>query len=215
MKTLESLAQTVENVKVEVVKDAVLDVIEKGVRKFIRIMLEIYPFGPIEDVNIPRGRKGGFVPKVIDRFKASRLNKTIKKEITAWLNRPINKKFSYLFIDGIFLKIRRKIISKEAILCAVGITESGEKQHCLFHKMSNLRAKCPRSEWPLIKAKIHKIYFALNERDARENARAFIKKYKDIFPRLVDCIKKDLDSCIAYMKHLFRRWKHTCLPTGR
>ncbi|RKX66470.1 MAG: hypothetical protein DRP41_01815, partial [Thermodesulfobacteriota bacterium] len=38
-----------------------------------------------------------------------------------------------------------------------------DHQHCLFHKMSNLRAKCPRSEWPLIKAKIHKIYFALNE----------------------------------------------------
>jgi len=70
MKTLESLAQTVEDIKVEVVKDAVLDVIEKGVRKFIRTMLEIYPFGPIEDVNIPRGRKGGFVPTVIDRFKA-------------------------------------------------------------------------------------------------------------------------------------------------
>jgi len=74
--------------------------------------------------------------------------------------------------------------------------------------MSNLRAKCPRSEWPIIKAKIHKIYFTLNERDARENARAFIKEYKNIFPRLVDCIKKDLDSCIAYMKHPFKRWKH-------
>ena len=94
----------------------------------------------------------------ISKTEASRLNKTIKEEITAWLNRPIKKKFSHLFIDGIFLKISRKIISKEAILCAVGITESGEKQHCLFHKMSNLRAKCPRSEWPLIKAKIHKIY---------------------------------------------------------
>ena len=47
--------------------------------------------------------------------------------------------------------------------------------------MSNLRTKCPRSEWPLIKAKIHKIYFALNERDARENARAFIKLYFDTF----------------------------------
>jgi len=348
MKTLESLAQTVEDVKTEVVKDVfkrktinteeLLDVIEEGIRKFIRTMLEIYakdeflryigarpyertdkrkdyrngslhktiltPFGPIEDVNIPRGRKGGFVPKVIERFKAfkikiakivvemftlgistrkikritkiiagneiskteaSRLNQSIKSEIAAWLNRPINKKFSYLFIDGIFLKIRRKIISKEAILCAVGITESGQKeflgflpggresrqaweqflthlvrrgldpravkliisdgcpgmiraiktifpysdhQHCLFHKMFNLRAKCPRSEWPLIKAKIHKIYFALNERDARENAKAFIKEHKDIFPKLVDCIKKDLDSCIAYMKHPFRRWKH-------
>ena len=29
------------------------------------------PFGLIEDVNIPRGRKGGFVPKVIERFKTS------------------------------------------------------------------------------------------------------------------------------------------------
>jgi len=26
----------------------------------------------VEDVNIPKGRKGGFVPKVIDRFKAFR-----------------------------------------------------------------------------------------------------------------------------------------------
>jgi len=67
------------------------------------------------------------------------------------------------------------------------------------------KAKCPSSEWPLIQAKI---YSALNERDARENARAFIKEYKDIFPRLIDCIKKDLDSCIAYMKRLFRRWGH-------
>ena len=52
MKTLESLAQKEEDVKIEVVKDVfkrktidtqeLLDVIEKGVRKFIRTMLEIY-----------------------------------------------------------------------------------------------------------------------------------------------------------------------------
>ena len=349
MKNTENLAQAVEDVKIEVIKNVfkktegansedLSDVIEEGVRKFVRTMLEMYtkdeflryigakpyerskkrkdyrngslsrsistPFGIIEDVTIPRGRKGGFVPKVIERFEAfktkiakivvemftlgistrkikrvtklvigkeikkteaSRLNQSIKAKITAWLNRPINKKFSYVFIDGVFLKIRRKIISKEAILCAVGMTESGEKeflgflpggresreaweeflthlarrgldprvvklvisdgcpgmikainsifpysdhQRCLFHKMSNLRAKCPRSEWPLIKAKIHKIYFSLSEREARANAKAFINEYKDVFPRLVDCIKKDLDSCIAYMKHPFKRWKH-------
>ena len=349
MENTESLAQAVDDVKVEVIKDVFKkaqgansedfsDVIEKGVRKFVRTMLEIYtkdeflryigarpyertqerkdyrngslsrsistPFGIIEDVTIPRGRKGGFVPKVLERFKvfktkvakivvemftlgistrkikrvtklvvgkeiekteASRLNQSIKAEITAWLNRPINKKFTYLFIDGIFLKIRRKIISKEAILCAVGMTESGEKeflgfipggresreaweqflthllrrgldpraiklvisdgcpamikaintifpysdhQRCLFHKMSNLRAKCPRSEWPLIKAKIHKIYFALSEAEARATAKAFIEEYQDVFPKLVECIKKDLNSCLAYMKHPLRRWKH-------
>jgi len=84
----------------------------------------------------------------------------------------------------------------------VGIAESGEKQHCVFHKMSNLRAKW--SEWPLIKAKIHKIYFALNERDARENARAFMKEYKDIFARLVQrpCFHRAMavmDRCIQFL----------------
>jgi len=31
---------------------------------------------------------------------------------------------------------------------------------------------------------------------------------KAALPILVDCIKKDLDNCIAYMKHPFRRWRH-------
>ena len=211
MKNTENLAQAVEDVKIEVIKNVfkktegansedLSDVIEEGVRKFVRTMLEMYtkdeflryigakpyerskkrkdyrngslsrsistPFGIIEDVTIPRGRKGGFVPKVIERFEAfktkiakivvemftlgistrkikrvtklvigkeikkteaSRLNQSIKAKITAWLNRPINKKFSYVFIDGVFLKIRRKIISKEAILCAVGMTDSGKR----------------------------------------------------------------------------------------
>ena len=125
-------------------------------KKIAKIVVEMFTLG-ISTRKIKRITKI-IAGNGISKTEASRLNKTIKEEITAWLNRPIKKKFSHLFIDGIFLKISRKIISKEAILCAVGITESGEKQHCLFHKMSNLRVKCPRSEWPLIKAKIHKIY---------------------------------------------------------
>ena len=105
---------------------------EKTIRNGSLHKTILTPFGLIEDVNIPRGRKGGFVPKVIERFKtfktkiakivvemftlgistrkikkitkiiagngiskteASRLNKTIKGEITVWLNRPIKKKF--------------------------------------------------------------------------------------------------------------------------
>ena len=108
-------------------------------------------------------------------------------------------------VKDVKVEIIKDVFKKENTANAEELLDAIEEVSCLFHKMSNLRAKCPRSEWPLIKAKIHKIYFALKERDARENARAFIKEYKDIFPRLVDCIKKDLDSCIAYMKHPFRR----------
>lgn len=231
--------------------------------KIARPIVEMFTLG-ISTRKIKRVTKL-LIGKGVSKSEVSRLNKTIASEIITWLNRPIKKKFVYLFIDGIFLKIRRKIISKEAILCAVGMTESGEReflgflpggresreaweeflthlvkrgldprvlqlvisdgcpgmikaiktifpysdrQHCLFHKMSNLRAKCPRSEWPLIKAKINKIYFALNENKARTNAKVFTREYKDIFPRLIECINKDLDSCIAYMKHPFKRWKH-------
>ena len=97
MQTKENLSQTVKDVKVEIIKEELLDAIEEGVRKFVRTTLEVYakegflryigarlyehtekrkdyrngslhktlliPFGLIEDVNIPRGRKGGFVPK--------------------------------------------------------------------------------------------------------------------------------------------------------
>jgi len=31
---------------------------------------------------------------------------------------------------------------------------------------------------------------------------------KAALPISVDCIKKDLENCIAYMKHPFRRWRH-------
>ena len=44
----------------------------------------------------------------ISKTEASRLNKTIKGEITVWLNRPIKKKFSFLFIDGVFFKNKKK-----------------------------------------------------------------------------------------------------------
>jgi putative transposase len=197
--------------------------------------------------------------------EVSRMNKSIKKELIRWLNRPITKKFAYLFIDGVYFKVRRKRISKEAALCAVGITENGEREHlgfiqghresqkaweslltqlvrrglkpndvlmvtsdgcpgitaairtvlpysehqrCLFHKMANLKAKCPKSEWPLIKAKLDRIYYAPNLMEARAQFEGFSQEYKAIFPALLDCLEKDLDACLVYMSHPANRWKH-------
>jgi putative transposase len=197
--------------------------------------------------------------------EVSRMNKRVKKELIQWLNRPITKKFAYLIIDGVYFKVRRKRISREAALCAVGITEKGEREHlgfiqghresqkaweslltqlvrrglnpndvlmvtsdgcpgitaairtvlpysgyqrCLFHKMANLKAKCPKSEWPLIKAKLDRIYYAPNLMEARAQAEGFSQKYRVILPALVECLEKDLDACLAYMNHPANRWKH-------
>jgi putative transposase len=83
-----------------------------------------------------------------------------------------------------------------------------DHQRCLFHKMANLRAKCPKTEWPLIKAKLDRLYYAPNSMEARTQADLFIQEYRSIYPALVDCLEKDLDACIAYMNHPPNRWKH-------
>jgi putative transposase len=197
--------------------------------------------------------------------EVSRMNKRVKKELIRWLNRPITKKFAYLFIDGVYFKVRRKRISREAALCAVGITEKGEREHlgfiqghresqqaweflltqlvrrgldpkdvlmvtsdgcpgiigaiktilpytkhqrCLFHKMANLKAKCPKSEWSLIKAKLDRIYYAPNLMEAKAQAEVFFQEYTAVFPALVECLEKDVDACLAYMSHPANRWKH-------
>jgi len=197
--------------------------------------------------------------------EVSRMNKSVKKELIRWLNRPITQKFAYLVIDGAYFKVRRKRISREAALCAVGITERGQKEHlgfiqghresqqaweflltqlvrrgldpkgvlmvssdgcpgitaairtvlpysehqrCLFHKMANLKAKCPKSEWSLLKARLDRIYYAPNLMEAKAQAESFIHEYRVILPALVECLQKDLDACLAYMGHPANRWKH-------
>jgi putative transposase len=201
----------------------------------------------------------------ISASEVTRMNKAVKRELIRWLNRPITKRIAYLIIDGAYFKVRRKRIGREAVLCAVGITEQGEREHlgfiqghresqetwefllthlmrrgldpkgvvmvisdgcpgiigairtvlpysehqrCLFHKMGNLKAKCPKSEWPLVKAKLHKVYYALNSMEARAQAEIFSQEYKNTLPALVACLEKDLDTCLAYMNHPPNRWKH-------
>ncbi|HEC31786.1 MAG TPA: IS256 family transposase [Deltaproteobacteria bacterium] len=201
----------------------------------------------------------------VSAAEVSRMNKHVKKELIRWLNRPITKDIAYLIIDGAYFKVRRKRVGTEAALCAVGITEDGQReylgfiqgqresreawefllthlvrrglnpkkvlmvvsdgcpgilaairtifpysdhQRCLFHKMGNLQAKCPKTEWPLIKAKLRKIYYAPNSLEAKAQAQMFIEEYCEVYPALVKCLQKDFDACIAYMNHPPIRWKH-------
>ncbi len=59
--------------------------------------------------------------------KVSEFNKALKEEFLSYFNRPIEEPIRYLFLDAINLKLRRNWISKEALLCAIGITEGRKK----------------------------------------------------------------------------------------
>ena len=61
-----------------------------------------------------------------------RMSINVKSELSRSLNRPIAKKFAYLLIDGVYFKVGRKRVSREAALCAAGIMERGKREHLGF-----------------------------------------------------------------------------------
>jgi putative transposase len=68
-----------------------------------------------------------FSPATVSEF-----NGQLKEDFLAWMNRPITTPIRYLFLDGIALKVRRKWISREMLLCAIGITSEGKKEFLGF-----------------------------------------------------------------------------------
>ncbi|UCE55776.1 MAG: IS256 family transposase [Desulfobacterales bacterium] len=62
----------------------------------------------------------------------SKCNKVLQEDYLNWMNRPITQPIRYLFLDAINLKVRRHWISKESLLCAIGIGENGKKEFLGF-----------------------------------------------------------------------------------
>ena len=62
----------------------------------------------------------------------SRFNKELGEALALWQERPIEKEITYLYLDAVNLPIRRDKTSKEALLCAVGVTDTGEKEFLDF-----------------------------------------------------------------------------------
>jgi putative transposase len=62
----------------------------------------------------------------------SRFNKELGEALLLWQERPIEKDVAYLYLDAVNLPIKRDRASKEALLCAVGVTDTGEKEFLDF-----------------------------------------------------------------------------------
>jgi transposase-like protein len=61
----------------------------------------------------------------------SRFTQTLLPDIQSWLSRPVPKGIAYLFLDAIYLPVRKPgFTSKQALLAAVGLTKDG-KRHVL------------------------------------------------------------------------------------
>jgi len=63
----------------------------------------------------------------------SNITGTVMEDIEQWQKRPLEKRYSVIYLDGIFIKLKRSTVSSEAIYVAMGIDENGYRQILGFY----------------------------------------------------------------------------------
>ena len=76
--------------------------------------------GVAEEVNKALGTK-------LSHSTVSVITNTLEPLLREWETRPIPAGIKYLFLDAIYLPVRRGSVRKQALLVALGVTEKGER----------------------------------------------------------------------------------------
>ncbi|MGC8647050.1 MAG: transposase, partial [Thermoplasmata archaeon] len=58
----------------------------------------------------------------------SKIKDVVKEEIDAWESRTLKEKYFAIYIDALFLNLRRNIVEKKALHIALGIDQEGKKE---------------------------------------------------------------------------------------
>ncbi len=71
----------------------------------------------------------------------SNITQTVMEDIEAWQKRPLEKRYSVIYLDGLYVKLKRNSVSSEVVYLAMGIDEKGTRQILGFyvggHESSN------------------------------------------------------------------------------
>jgi putative transposase len=52
----------------------------------------------------------------------------VKEDIETWHTRPIHKRYSVLYLDGLYVNLRRETVDKEIIYVVLGVSEKGDRE---------------------------------------------------------------------------------------
>jgi transposase-like protein len=74
------------------------------------------------------------------------------------------------------------------------------RQRCLAHKMRNIIAKLPRLMQAKIKGLVHQVFGAPTYAAALKRGRDLIAKFKDRYPAAMECLERDLEECVTYLR---------------
>lgn len=63
----------------------------------------------------------------------SNITQTVMEDIQVWQDRPLKKRYSVIYLDGLYFSLRRDSVAKEVIYVAMGIDEEGYRQILGFY----------------------------------------------------------------------------------
>lgn len=80
---------------------------------------------------------GKFVERIIGKeYSAgtiSNITNVVLDDIEDWKSRPLSKRYSVLYLDGTYFKLRRQDVDNEVIYLIIGINDEGNKEVLDFH----------------------------------------------------------------------------------
>ena len=74
------------------------------------------------------------------------------------------------------------------------------RQRCLAHKMRNIVAKLPRLMQTKMKELVTHVFQAPSYAAALKRGRDLIAKFKDRYPAAMECLERDLEECVIYLR---------------
>lgn len=80
-------------------------------------------------------------------------------------------------------------------------------QRCWVHKVRNVLCYLPTKIHDRATGELREIWLSETEADARAAAHAFIRKYRDKYPKAAQCLERDLDALLAYYHYPAAHWQ--------
>jgi len=74
------------------------------------------------------------------------------------------------------------------------------RQRCQVHRMRNILAKVPRLMQATMKKLVQQVFLAPTYAKARQRGRDLIAKFKDRYPAAMECLERDLEESITYLR---------------
>ena len=74
------------------------------------------------------------------------------------------------------------------------------RQRCQVHKMRNVLSKLPRLMQGKMKKLVKQVFVAPSYALALKRGRSLVARFKDRFPSAMECLEKNLEECVTYLR---------------